>query len=130
MTLLLNPRFLILLAVLAALTFSHGLAYRKGKATVRAEWAAERVEMERQAQAQAQRNRDLQRAAELRYTVQAGVREEFIGYTITEIRHVAAPLASCAVPADAIRLFNRAAECARSDSPASCIPDKPVPVAR
>jgi len=129
-TLLLNPRFLILLAVLAVLTFSHGLAYRKGKATVRAEWAAERVEMERQAQAQAQRNRELQRAAETRYTVQAGVREEFIGYTITEIRHVAAPLASCAVPADAIRLFNRAAECARSDSPSTCSLDKPVPVAR
>lgn len=130
MTLLLNPRFLILLAVLAALSFSHFTVYRKGKATVRAEWAAERVEMERQAQAQAQRQRDLQRAAELRYTVQAGVREEFIGYTITEIRHVAAPLASCAVPADAIRLLNRAAECARSDSAATCGAGEPVPVAR
>jgi hypothetical protein len=129
-TLLLNPRVLIVLALAALLSFSHFTAYRKGKATVRAEWAAEHVETERQAQAQAQRNRELQRAAETRYTVQAGVREEFIGYTITEIRHVAAPLASCAVPADAIRLFNRAAECARSDSPASCIPDKPVPVAR
>ena len=130
MTLLLNPRFLILLAVLAALSFSHFTVYRKGKATVRAEWAAERVEMERQAQAQAQRQRDLQRAAELRYTVQAGVREEFIGYTIKEVSYAAAPLASCPVPPDVVRLFNRAAECSRSDSPASCSPDKPVPVAR
>ena len=120
MTLLLNPRFLILLAVLAALSFSHFTVYRKGKATVRAEWAAERVEMERQAQAQAQRQRDLQRAAELRYTVQAGVREEFIGYTIKEIRHVAAPLAACTVPADAIRLLRNAAACANSDTPSTC----------
>ena len=130
MTLLLNPRVLIVLALAALLSFTHFTAYRKGKTTVRAEWAAERVEMERQAQAQAQRNRDLQRAAELRYTVQAGVREEFIGYTITEVRHAAAPLAACLVPADAIRLFNRAAECARSDSPSPCSLDKPVPVAR
>jgi hypothetical protein len=124
MTLLLNPRFLVLLAVLAALTFSHGLAYRKGKATVRAEWAAERVEMERQAQAQAQRQRDLQRAAELRYTVQAGVREEFIGYTIKEIRHVAAPLAACTVP-DAVRVrLNAAARCAGGDHAAPCGVDR------
>lgn len=130
MTLLLNPRVLIVLALAALLSFTHFTAYRKGKATLRAEWAAERVETERQAQEQAQRNRELQRAAETRYTVQAGVREEFIGYTIKEIRHVTAPLASCALPADAIRLFNRAAECARSDSPASCGSDQPVPVAR
>ena len=126
MTLLLNPRFLILLAVLAALSFSHFTVYRKGKATVRAEWAAERVEMERQSQAQAQRQRDLQRAAELRYTVQAGVREEFIGYTIKEIRHVAAPLASCALPADAIRLLRNAAACANSDTPSTCSTGQPV----
>jgi len=125
-TLLLNPRFLILLAVLAALSFSHFTVYRKGKATVRAEWAAERVEMERQSQAQAQRQRDLQRAAELRYTVQAGVREEFIGYTIKEIRHVAAPLASCALPADAIRLLRNAAACANSDTPSTCSTGQPV----
>ena len=130
MTLLLNPRFLVLLAVLAALSFSHFTVYRKGKATVRAEWAAERVEMERQAQAQAQRQRDLQRAAELRYTVQAGVREEFIGYTITEIRHVAAPLASCSVPEPARVLLNRAASCAREDTAATCGTGEPVPVAR
>ena len=124
MTLLLNPRVLLVLALAALLSFSHFTAYRKGKATVRAEWAAERVEMERQAQAQAQRQRDLQRAAELRYTVQAGVREEFIGYTIKEIRHVAAPLASCALP-DAVRArLNAAARCAGGDHAAPCGVDR------
>ena len=92
--------------------------------------ARARAELKAQADAQTDRNRELQRAAETRYTVQAGVREEFIGYTIKEIRHVAAPLASCDLPADAIRLFNRAAECARSDSPASCGAGEPVPVSR
>ena len=130
MTLLLNPRVLLVLALAALLSFSHFSMYRKGKATVLAEWAAERVEMERQAQAQAQRQRDLQRAAELRYTVQAGVREEFIGYTITEIRHVAAPLASCSVPEPARVLLNRAASCAREDTAATCGTGEPVPVAR
>ena len=130
MTLLLNPRVLLVLALAALLSFSHFSMYRKGKSTVRAEWAAERVEMERQAQAQAQRQRDLQRAAELRYTVQAGVREEFIGYTIKEVSYAAAPLASCPVPPDVVRLFNRAAECSRSDSAATCGAGEPVPVAR
>ena len=124
MTLLLNPRVLLMLALAALLSFSHFTAYRKGKATVRAEWAAEHVETERQAQAQAQRNRDLQRAAELRYTVQAGVREEFIGYTIQEIRHVAAPLAACTVP-DAVRVrLNAAARCAGGDHAAPCGVDR------
>ena len=130
MTLLLNPRVLLMLALAALLSFSHFTAYRKGKATVRAEWAAEHVETERQAQAQAQRNRDLQRAAELRYTVQAGVREEFIGYTIKEIRHVAAPLASCPVPPDVVRLLRDAADCAREDRSTTCSSGQPVPVAR
>ena len=124
MTLLLNPRVLLMLALAALLSFTHFTAYRKGKATVRAEWAAEHVETERQAQAQAQRNRDLQRAAELRYTVQAGVREEFIGYTIKEIRHVAAPLAACTVP-DAVRVrLNAAARCAGGDHAAPCGVDR------
>lgn len=71
-------------------------------------------------QAQEQRNRELQRAAELHYTVQAGVRDRFIVQTIREIRYAAAPLASCPVPDAARRLLNDAALCARGDSPASC----------
>lgn len=89
-----------------------------------------RAELKAQADAQTERNRELQRAAETRYTVQAGVREEFIGYTITEIRHAAAPLATCPVPADAVRLLNRASSCAREDTAATCGTGEPVPVAR
>lgn len=83
-----------------------------------------RAELKAQADAQTDRNRELQRAAETRYTVQAGVREEFIGYTITEIRHVAAPLASCALP-DAVRVrLNAAARCAGGDHAAPCGVDR------
>ncbi len=92
--------------------------------------ARARAELKAQADAQTDRNRELQRAAETRYTVQAGVREEFIGYTITEIRHVAAPLASCSVPEPARVLLNRAASCAREDTAATCGTGEPVPVAR
>lgn len=35
---LLNPRVLIALAIVAALAFSHLMAYRKGSANVKAEW--------------------------------------------------------------------------------------------
>ncbi len=130
MRVLLNPRVILALALVALLSFTHFTAYRKGKATVRAEWAAERVEQERQAQAQAQRIRELQRAAETRYTVQAGVREEFIGYTIREVHHAAAPIASCALPADLVRLLRDAAACARGDTSASCSSGESLPVAR
>jgi hypothetical protein len=40
---LLNPRVWIALALAAFLTFTHFAAYRSGKATVRAEWDAEKV---------------------------------------------------------------------------------------
>ena len=40
MTLLLNPRVLIVLALAALLSFTHFSAYRKGKAHVRTEWQA------------------------------------------------------------------------------------------
>lgn len=86
--------------------------------------ARARAELKAQADAQTDRNRELQRAAETRYTVQAGVREEFIGYTIQEIRHVAAPLAACTVP-DAVRVrLNAAARCAGGDHAAPCGVDR------
>lgn len=82
------------------------------------------------ADAQAERNRELQRAAEKRYVVQAGIRERFIVTTVKEIRDAAAPLATCPVP-DGVRLrLNALGACARGDSPGSCGADEPVPVAR
>ena len=81
--------------------------------------ARARAELKEQADAQTARNRELQRAAEIRYTVRAEARERFIVQTITEIRHAAAPLAVCPVPADAVRLLNGAARCARGDPAAA-----------
>jgi hypothetical protein len=77
-------------------------------------------------QAQRDRNLDLQRAAEKNYVVQAGIRDHFIVETITEVRHETANLAACQLTPGAVRLFNDAADCARSDRSASCGHDEPV----
>ncbi len=89
-----------------------------------------RAELKAQADEQTERMRQLQRAAETRYTVQAETRERYFVETITEVRHAAAPLASCALPADVVRLLNAAGSCAREDSAAACGAGEPVPVAR
>lgn len=77
------------------------------------------------ASAQAARIRDLQRAAELRYTVAAEARDRFIVTTVKEVRHVAAHLDSCPVGPAVVSLLNNAAACARGA--AACGPDQPVP---
>lgn len=81
------------------------------------------------AEALRQRNFELQRAAEKRYTVAAETRDRFITNTITEVRYATVHLAACPVGADAVRLLNAAAACARGDS-AACGPGQPVPDAR
>lgn len=105
---------LALLLVAAVRHYNEGLR-DEGRQEVRAEYQA-------QALAQAERNRELQRAAEKRYVVQAEARERVITETIVEVRHAAESLAACPVPEPARRLLNRAAECAREDRPASCGP--------
>lgn len=117
----LNPgRWLLMLAAVAALVAGYYFwADRIGdvrEATVRAELKA-------LADAQTERNRDLQRAAEKRYTVQAEVRERVITETITEVRYATQSLAACVVPERAVSLLNLAAACARDDSPPACSPD-------
>lgn len=82
------------------------------------------------ADAQAERNRELQRAAEKRYVVQAGVRDRFIVQTVREVRHATVHLATCPVGADGVRLLNDAAACAREDRPATCGADASVPSPR
>lgn len=79
------------------------------------------------AAAQATRNRELQRAAELRYTVRDQIRTEYITTTLKEIQHVTTHLAVCPVGPDAVRLLNHAAACASADTAAACGPDKQVP---
>ncbi len=82
----------------------------------------ERAQQEYQAAAELQRegNRNRTRQVEEKQATQTIYRDRFITQTITEIRHAAAPLASCPVPDAAVGLLNRAAECAREDRPASC----------
>lgn len=89
-----------------------------------------REEMRQVAEEQTARNRELQRAAELRYTVVAETRDRFITKTVKEVHYAAAPLAACPVP-DAVRLrINAASACARDDSGAACAADDGVPAAR
>ncbi|MBN9410824.1 MAG: hypothetical protein J0H69_16885 [Burkholderiales bacterium] len=82
----------------------------------------QRAQQEYQAAAELQRegNRGRARQAEEKQVVQTVYRDRFITKTITEVRHAAAPLAACLVPAAAISLLNDVAECARADRPASC----------
>ena len=79
------------------------------------------------ADAQTTRNRELQRAAELRYVVKGETQDHFFTTTITEIRHDAAPLAACPVPEPVRVRLNAAAACARGDSASSCGPAEEVP---
>ncbi len=78
------------------------------------------------ADAQAQRMRELQRAAELRYTVAAQSRERFIVTTVREVHRETAHLDACPVGPAAVRLLNDAAACARQDRSAACGPDQPL----
>jgi hypothetical protein len=92
--------------------------------------ASKELQLQRAVEAQREANLDLQRAAEKRYVVQAAARERVITQTITEVRYAAQSLASCPVPADARRLLNEAARCARGDSASACGADDAVPAAR
>lgn len=82
------------------------------------------------AEEQATSNRELQRAAEKRYVVQAETRDRFIVTTTKEIAHAAAPLSSCPVPADAVRLLDAARGCALGDPGTPCGVGDSLPGAR
>ena len=128
----LNPyRWLIAAVTAAALLGAAWWGLHRWQESLREEGRAEvRAAVEAEADAQRQRNLDLQRAAEKRYVVQAEVRERVITQTITEVHYAAAPLASCPVPADVVRLLNRASRCAGEGGPAACEPGGALPVAR
>jgi hypothetical protein len=114
----LNPyHWLALAAVVAALTAGY-FGWQDHQRDIGREEA--RSEAKAAATAQTQRMRDLQRAAELRYTVTSQVREKWFVATVKEIRDAAAPLASCPVPDRAVGLLNAARECASGDPAAAC----------
>ena len=126
---------LALLAAAVLLVLGIGWAIRHdgikaGRAEVQAKWDKDRARLDKEMQAQRERNRELQRAAERNYVVQAGVRDRFITETITEVRYAAAPMAACPVPEPVRLRLNAAAACARGDRSAACDADQPVPDAR
>lgn len=130
MALLLNPRAWLALALAGFLAFTHFSAYRAGRAAVRADFDAYRLAMQQQADLQREANRGTARQAEEKQATQAATRERYITKTTREIDHASTPLAAVPVPADARRLLNAAAACAREDRPAPCGAGDAVPAAR
>jgi len=114
-------RFAIECLVILALAVGSMFAlHHYGQTRYKAGQAAQLAVDREIADQQRERNRDLQRSAEKKYTVQTEVRDRFFTETILEVRHEAAPLATCPVP-ESLRLrLNEAAACARQDRPASC----------
>lgn len=108
------------LLVVAGLKTCHDRIDAAGYARAKAE---DRAAMEQQATS----NRELQRAAEKRYTVTQEAQTRYITTTVTEVRHESQSLAACPVPDGARRLLNDGAACARGDSAASCGAGEPVP---
>jgi hypothetical protein len=126
MTLLLNPRLWIALALAGVLAFSHFTAYRKGKQTERLRSDAVLIAQEREVHAQTARNLELQRAAEKRYVVQQDARDRFIVTTVREISDAASPLAACPVPESVRVRLNAVRACALGNSASSCGADDPL----
>jgi len=123
-------RIAIVAVIAVVLAGSHWKAYTTGAKIERVEWQAKEAKSRAEAEEQTQRNRDLQRSAELRYTVRAGVRDRFITETIREVRHESESLRACPV-SEPLRLrLNAAAACARDDSASACGADIEVPATR
>lgn len=79
------------------------------------------------ADAQTARIRELQRATEKRYIVQATAREKLVIKTVREIHEAAAPLADCLVPTGVrVRLNSLAASFGADDSTAPSDSGEPV----
>lgn len=111
------------IAMVAALLLAGAAAWWRLTAHYEAKgYARAQAEARVVAEAQEERNRDLQRASELRYTVATEARDRFIVTTVREIHDAAAPLVACPVP-ESVRLrLNAAAACASGDPAAACLP--------
>lgn len=106
--------------LLVALAGSHWWAHSRGAAGVQSKFDAHVAATEKAAGDQREANRGRAVEVEERIVTQTVYRDRYITKTAKEIERVTQPLASCPVPADAVRLFNDAARCAREDRPASC----------
>lgn len=116
-------RLAVIAAAVAAVLWGYHLWAESLREDGREEIRAEHAEAARAAET---RMRELARAAEVRYVVQAEARDRFITKTLTEVRHAAAPLVSCVLPADAVRLLNDANACASDPTAAACGGPGPV----
>lgn len=96
------------------------LHQRAQTAQARTELADYKLASERAAELQRETNRGAAREAEVQYVERTVYRDKFITKIETEIRHVAAPLASCPLPDGLVRMLNDAAACAAEDRPATC----------
>ncbi|MGB3068432.1 MAG: hypothetical protein WBC18_07790 [Ottowia sp.] len=85
----------------------------------------DRSQREYQAAAELQReaNRGAAHKADKKEAIRVVYRDRVITKTITEVRDASAPLASCPLPTDTIRLLNNAAKCAREGGSATCALD-------
>lgn len=72
------------------------------------------------AEAQTSRNRELQRATELKYTVVAQGQDRFFVTTVREIYDASEPLAACPLPGPVRLRLNAAGACVLGDSAAAC----------
>lgn len=75
---------------------------------------------EQAAEAQREANRGKGEIAAKQEAARGQARERFITKVEKEIVYVAAPLADCALPADAVRLLNDARRCAIEGTAAAC----------
>lgn len=135
MNLLLSWRLWAVAILAGFLALTHITAYRSGRHAIQARWDASKVATERAAQEQATRNRELQRAAELRYVVQREAQDSFFVTTVKEVHELAAPLSACAVPDDLRVRVNQAIACAVGNPASACgaadeVPATPAPAGR
>ncbi|CAN7676657.1 hypothetical protein LJR039_005395 [Pseudorhodoferax sp. LjRoot39] len=114
-----NPAIAVL--GIAALVLA-GLLLHQRAQTAQARQALAEYQLAGEQATELQRESNRSRAAEVeqRVVTQTVYRDRFITKTIKEIELVTEPLAACPVPADAVRLLNDAARCAREDRPAAC----------
>ncbi|HZF84690.1 MAG TPA: hypothetical protein VE084_14380 [Burkholderiaceae bacterium] len=115
------------LAAAAGAAVLLGIGWRLGSSAGRVDLAEFKLASEHRSEMQRQANRSRTQAAEALEAARTPARTIYITRTIERVRDATATLASCPLPEPAIRLLNRAAECARQDRSATCAADDAVP---
>lgn len=127
---LLTPRFWLGLALVAALAFTHGFAYKAGRAAVRNAWDAEKLAIsEAQAKITARRMDRIDTAAVALETDKAKIRTQFLTITKEVERVVQNPVYSdVCLDADGVRVVNASINPATAASqPTPAMPGPTIP---